>query len=142
MSPRHSALAEAVLVPLATVGFAFLISGLVVLMIGENPLVVARLMIAGSLGSSEGLGYTLFYTTDFIFAGLAVAVAYQAGLFNIGADGQAYVAGLGVTLMALALPGLNAWLLVPLCIGAGAAAGALWPLFPPGCKRGAAATLS
>ena len=130
MSPRQRALAETVLVPLATIGFAFLVSGLVVLIIGENPLIVARLMIAGSLGSSEGLGYTLFYTTDFIFAGLAVAVAYQAGLFNIGADGQAYVAGLGVTLMALALPGLSPWLLVPLCIGAGAVAGALWAFIP------------
>ncbi len=130
MSPRQRALAEAVLVPLATIGFAFLVSGLVVLIIGENPLIVARLMIAGSLGSSEGLGYTLFYTTDFIFAGLAVAVAYQAGLFNIGADGQAYVAGLGVTLMAIALPGLSPWLLLPLCVGAGAGAGALWAFIP------------
>ena len=49
----------------------------------------------GSLGSGEGLGFTLFYATNFIFTGLAVAVAYHAGLFNIGGEGQGDLAGLG-----------------------------------------------
>ena len=41
----------------------------------------------------EGLGFLLYYATNFIFTGLAVAVAFHAGLFNIGGEGQAYMAG-------------------------------------------------
>ena len=87
--------ADTVLVPAVSVAAAFLVAGLVVLGIGENPLTATRLLIQGSLGSGEGLGFTLFYMTDFIFVGLAVAVAYHAGLFNIGGEGQATLAGLG-----------------------------------------------
>jgi general nucleoside transport system permease protein len=71
--------ADVVLVPAAAVAAAFLVAGLVVLGIGENPLSATRLLIAGSLGSGEALGFTLFYATNFIFTGLAVAVAYHAG---------------------------------------------------------------
>ena len=78
---------------------AFLVAGLVVLGIGENPLTATRLLLQGSLGTGEGLGFTLFYMTDFIFVGLAVAVAYHAGLFNIGGEGQATLAGLGIALI-------------------------------------------
>ena len=46
----------------------------------------------------EGLGYTLFYTTTYVLTGLSVSVAMQAGLFNIGSDGQMYLGGLGLTL--------------------------------------------
>jgi simple sugar transport system permease protein len=83
------------------------------------------------LGSGEGIGYTLFYTTGFIFTGLAVATAFHAGLFNIGGEGQAYLAGLGVTLVVLAfdhtLPPL---VLVPLCILAAMGFGAAWAFIP------------
>ena len=64
-------LADIALVPAAAVAAAFLIAGLVVLGIGENPLTATRLLIAGSLGSGEALGFTLFYATNFIFTGLA-----------------------------------------------------------------------
>ena len=92
--------ADTVLVPAVSVVAAFLVAGLVVLGIGENPLTATRYLIQGSLGTGEGLGFTLFYMTNFIFAGLAVAVAYHAGLFNIGGEGQATLAGLGVALVA------------------------------------------
>ena len=104
-------LADAVLVPAAAVAAAFLLAGLVVLGIGESPLNATRILIEGSLGSGEALGFTLFYATNFVFTGLSVAVAYHAGLFNIGAEGQATLAGLGATLAALnlgPLPGVLA----------------------------------
>ena len=75
---------------------AFLIGGIVVLVVGENPLEAVRIMLYGAFGYGYGFGYTLYYTTNFIFAGLAVALAFHAGLFNIGGEGQAYVGGLGV----------------------------------------------
>ena len=48
------------LIPLANVSLAFLVAGLIVLAIGENPLLAIRVMIAGALGDSEGIGYTLY----------------------------------------------------------------------------------
>ena len=64
-------------------------AALIVLAIGQNPLNAVSIMVNGAFGSLYGLGYTFYYATNFIFTGLAVAVAFQAGLFNIGGEGQA-----------------------------------------------------
>ena len=122
--------ADTVLVPAISVVAAFLIAGLVVLSIGENPLTATRYLLQGSLGTGEGLGFTLFYATDFIFVGLAVAVAYHAGLFNIGGEGQATLAGLGIALALNNLTFLPGFLLIPLGILAAAAFGAAWAAVP------------
>lgn len=122
--------AELALVPAVSVAAAFLLAGLVVLGIGESPLKATRILIEGSLGSGEALGFTLFYATNFIFTGLAVAVAYHAGLFNIGGEGQATLAGLGVALVCLDLDWLPGMLLVPSAIAAAALFGAAWAYGP------------
>ena len=62
--------------------------------IGVPPLAALATMIDGACGSAEGWGYTLFYAADYLFAGLAVAIPYRAGLFNIGGEGQATIGGL------------------------------------------------
>ena len=122
---------DIVLIPLANVTLAFLVAGLIVLAIGENPLLAIRVMIAGALGDSEGVGYTLYYATNFIFTGLAVALAFHAGLFNIGGEGQAYIGGLGVGLVLLAGGRyLSFSVLLPLAVLAGAGFGAAWALVP------------
>lgn len=69
----------------------------------------AVILVEGAFGRGQGIAYTLFYATNFIFTGLAVAVAMHAGLFNIGGEGQAYVAGLGVGLVCLALDRVVPW---------------------------------
>src|SRR6202012_3083567 len=89
-------------IPLTNVFLAFLVAGVITLAIGENPFDAIQIMISGALGSGEGIGYTLYYTTNYIFTGLAVAFAFHAGLFNIGGEGQAYLGGLGVALVLLA----------------------------------------
>ncbi len=122
--------ADLTLVPLANVVAAFFVSGLVVLAIGENPFNAMRVLISGSLGSLEGISFTLYYATNFIFTGLSVALAYRAGLFNIGAEGQAYLAGLGAALVCLSLPGLPAIILLPLAIVAAGVFGAIWAMIP------------
>jgi len=123
--------AEYGLIPLVNLVVAFLISGLVVVFAGENPFKAAYLMVTGAFGSGEGIGYTLFYATNFIFAGLAVAVAFHAGLFNIGVEGQAYIGGIGVAAAALAFDNTLPWYLVfPLAIVGSAIMGALWALIP------------
>ena len=130
--------ADIALVPLLSVATAFLVGGLVVASIGVDPWSATQSLVVGSLGSGEGIGFTLYYATDFIFTGLAVALAFQAGLFNIGAEGQAYLGGLGAALVCLHGGGLPAYLLIPLGIMAAALFGALWA-FVPGvlqAKRG------
>jgi len=123
--------AEYGLIPVINLIVAFLISGLVVVFAGENPFKAAYLMVTGAFGSGEGIGYTLFYATNFIFAGLAVAVAFHAGLFNIGVEGQAYVGGIGVAAAALTFDATMPWYVVfLLAIIGGALFGALWALIP------------
>jgi simple sugar transport system permease protein len=117
---------------------ALLVSGVVVLIIGENPLEAMWIMLKGAVGSIKGWGYLLYYATNFIFTGLAVAVAFHAGLFNIGGEGQAYFAGLGATIVGLSFEFLPWPLLIPLAILASALFGAFWG-FVPGylqAKRG------
>ncbi len=122
--------ADVALIPFLNISLAFIVSGLVVLAIGENPITATRLMISGSLGSLNGLGYTLYYATSFIFTGLAVAVAFKAGLFNIGGEGQAYFAGLGVALVGLNLGFLPSFIMIPLCCLAAVLFGAAWAAIP------------
>ena len=102
---------------------------MIVLIIGESPLEALRLLVYGAFGYGEAIGYTLYYATNFIFTGLAVAVAFHAGLFNIGGEGQAYVAGLGLALVALiwVLPALLA---MPLAVLAAALFGGVWGFVP------------
>ncbi|HEX2017302.1 MAG TPA: ABC transporter permease [Aurantimonas sp.] len=119
------------LIPLFNLVVAFAVAGLVVLMVGESPVEAAALMIRGAFGYGEGIGFTLYYTTSFIFTGLAVAVAFHGGLFNIGGEGQAYLGGLGVAAVALSLGGILPWWLnLPLAVAASCACGALWALIP------------
>ena len=122
--------ADVALIPLLNVAAAFLISGLVVLAIGENPIEAVKLLIVGALGDLEGIGFTLYYATSFIFTGLAVAVCFHAGLFNIGVEGQAYVAGLGAALVALYCHFLPGYSLVIVAILAGALFGAAFAAIP------------
>lgn len=118
------------LIPALNLFAAFLVSGVVLLIIGEHPLSAASTLIEGAFATGEGIGYTLFYATNFIFTGLAFAVAFHAGLFNIGAEGQAYIAGLGVALVCLNLDFLPTPLIVFLAIIASGLFGALWAFLP------------
>ncbi len=122
--------ADVILLPALNLALAFLVSGLVVLMIGENPLDAIQIIIYGAFGYGDGMGYTLYYATNFIFTGLAVAVAAHAGLFNIGGNGQAYIAGLGAILVALALDQTHWLITMPAAMVAAAAVGGFWGFIP------------
>jgi simple sugar transport system permease protein len=123
--------AEFVLIPLLNLALAFGIAGIVVALLGESPVAAMKVMIQGAFLYDGALGYTLYYMTSLIFTGLAVAVAFQARLFNIGGEGQAYIGGLGALVIALSvghwLPGI---LSIPLSILGAAAFGALWAFLP------------
>jgi simple sugar transport system permease protein len=119
------------LLPVVSLLAAFAASAAVIAIVGENPWTALKLLAAGAFGSQEAVGYTLYYATNFIFTGLAVAVALHAGLFNIGCEGQAYLGGLGVGLVGLALDQhWPFWAILPAAVAAAAVFGAAWAFIP------------
>jgi general nucleoside transport system permease protein len=130
--------ADVVLVPLVSLILAAAISAIVIKAIGQSPSEALKVMVEGSLMSAYGWGYTLYYTTSFIFTGLAVTIAFHAGMFNIGGEGQAQIGGLGVALACLFIPWPH-WSIALLAASLAAAAfGAVWAAVPAylAAKRG------
>ena len=131
-----------ILWPLVAVVAAFIVGGIIILLIGDDPFNAYRLLLSSSFGSIGDVGWMLHYATPLIFTGLAVAVALRCGLLNIGAEGQLYVAAfaaawVGIKFGGVAVNGVSwAWmslpavLLVPLCILAAIVAGGIWGGIP------------
>ena len=122
--------ADIVLIPLISLILAAILSALVILGIGQDPIAAVKMMVSGSLGSTYGWGYTLYYATNFMFTGLAVAVAFHARMFNIGGEGQAMLGGLGVALIALYIPWPHWSLALIFCTMGAAILGAAWAFVP------------
>lgn len=102
-----------------------------ILCYGQSPARVYGAMFAGTWGDLHGFGQTLFKTTPLIFTGLAVAVAFRVGLFNIGAEGQLTVGIFATAVVGAALPpGAPALVAVPLCVASGFVAGAAFGAIP------------
>jgi len=117
--------------PILNLLSALLVAALVIYLLGESPVESMGILINSAVINPEGLSYTLFYASTFIFTGLAVSIAMQAGLFNIGAEGQMYFAGLGLTLAMLAFDSsLPMWVLIPVGMIGAALFGALWAFLP------------
>ncbi len=122
---------DVALLPAVNLAIALLVAGGVVMLVGFQPGQVLALLIKGAFGSKAGISYTLYYATTFVFTGLAVAVAFHGGLFNIGGEGQAVMGGLGAGLAALAWSdALPAGLMLPLMVLAAALFGAAWAAIP------------
>ena len=118
------------LFPVIAVAAAFVVGSVFVLLIGDSPIETYWLLIGSALWWPDGIGYTLFLATPLIFTGLAVAVAFRAGLLNIGAEGQLYVAAFATAWTGIVFANLPAALLVPLCFVSAIAAGAMWGAIP------------
>ncbi len=110
--------------PLIAVIAAFIIGGVIILAIRDNPFEVYGILLNSAFGlfdargnfTFDNWGYTLFYATPLIFTGLAVAVALRCGLLNIGAEGQLYMGAFAAAWVGLTFTGLPSVLLVPLAI--------------------------
>jgi simple sugar transport system permease protein len=131
--------ADVILLPVINLLAALVVCGIIIAMLGENPFSALSVMIKGAFVYPSSLGYTLYYTTNFIFTGLAVAIAFHAMMFNIGGEGQAYLGGLGAGLAALWLGAdFSPLIVLPVAVIASALFGAAWA-FVPGylqAKRG------
>jgi general nucleoside transport system permease protein len=123
-------LVRELLFPLIAVLAAFVVGGIMVLIVGDNPIQTYALLLGSALSWPDGVGYTLFYATPLIFTGLAVLVAFRCGLLNIGAEGQLYVAAFATAWVGITLASRPAWVLLPLCFAAAVLAGAVWGAIP------------
>src|SRR5918994_6760846 len=123
-------LARELLFPLIAVLAAFVVGGVIVWVIGDNPFEVYGLLLGSALSWPDGIGYTLFHATPLIFTGLAVLVGFRCGLFNIGAEGQLYIAAFATAWVGITFANLSAWLLVPFCFLAAILSGAFWGAIP------------
>lgn len=133
---RESFKLQSALVPLYAVVLALTIAALVILAVGANPLEAYSALLRGMFGSADRINASLGRSTPFIGAALAVAFAFHAGLFNIGAEGQLLV---GAT--AAAWVGTFSWLAdlpgpvsIVLIVLAGIVGGGLWGGIPGALK--------
>ncbi|MCL4562288.1 MAG: ABC transporter permease [Chloroflexi bacterium] len=108
---------------------SFLVGALIVLLFGYSPWEAYKALLQGAFGSWYAASQTLANATPLIFTGLAVALAFRGGVFNIGGEGQLYVGGFAAALAGiyLHLPGVFSLLAA---LAAGALAGALWAFIP------------
>lgn len=132
-------LRRALLLQGAAVLLALLIGAVILLISGANPLTAYAALLEGSFGSQGAFVRTLAKATPLLFSGLAVAFAFRAGLFNIGAQGQLLLGALTAAVIGFALQGLPAFLHVTLALLGGALAGALYGAIPGALKAFAGA---
>ena len=121
---------DVALIPVLNLLLALAATSVVFLLINENPFECLAIMLQGALGSLKGWSYMLYYATNFVFTGLCVALAFHAGLFNIGGEGQAYFAGLGAAFVGLTFDFLPWPILIPLAMLASVFCGAVWGFIP------------
>jgi simple sugar transport system permease protein len=125
---------RALAVPLGSVLLAFVVGALIVAVTKGNPILAYQALLCGGFGifcfggepSFLQLSNTLVFVTPLIMAGIAVALPFRAGMFNIGAEGQLIMGAILATTVGIHLGGLPGVLLVPLVLLAGMVGGALW----------------
>jgi general nucleoside transport system permease protein len=132
VAPQKVDWSTLVLIPLLSVLSALILGAvLIVFTDGIDAILPAYgALLRGSLLGWNSISETLLAATPLILAGLAVAIGFQAGLFNIGAEGQMTIGGLIAVIAGFSITGLPMIIHLPLAILAGFAGGALWGFFP------------
>jgi simple sugar transport system permease protein len=117
--------------PLLAIGVTLGVAGLALTFGGYDPFAALRALVRGAAGSPDAfVSITLVRTVPLLLTGLAVAVAFRAGIWNIGAEGQLYAGAIVATTFGLAGGDLPAGALLPLVLGGAVAAGAAWAWIP------------
>lgn len=131
MSLARERIEEAVLPSIVALLIAMICGDILILIFGQSPGAVYRLLLEGTWGNPYGFAQVLYKTTTLTFTGLAVAYALRAGLFNIGAEAQLAAGGFAAAMVGLYLPsGLSVFIAAPLCILAAGITGGLIGLVP------------
>lgn len=110
---------------IVTVIVVFGVGSLAMLLAHVNPIDGFGALFDGALGNESEVAETLLQTTALLFPALGIALAFRAGLFNIGAEGQLLLGGLAAGVLGVILP-LPSIILIPVLLAAGACAGGVW----------------
>lgn len=129
------AVGDAMLLPILAIFVALVLGGLVMWLVGANPIQAYVGLFLGAFGSARAVSETLVWATPYILAGLGVAFAFKGGLFNIGAEGQLAIGATTSAYIGFALPKvigapIPTVIHLPLVILGGCLAGALWGAIP------------
>ncbi len=112
---------------LTSILLGFLVGAIFLVAMGLSvPKAYGRLIT--SVTSIKGLSYVIVYSVPYIVAGLSVAFSFKTGVFNIGAEGQFVVGSMAAAVVAILLPDLPKFVLIPLCFLAAMAMGAIWAI--------------
>lgn len=126
-------LRTAVVIPLLAIFTALVIGVLIIMATGSSfgdAMTAYGALVQGSVGSLRAISETLTAATPLILAGLSVALAFRAGLFNIGAEGQALIGGMFAVWVGFSITGLPLLVHLPLAVLAGIVGGAAWGFIP------------
>lgn len=115
---------------LISVLLALAVGAGIMMLSGHNPIDGYAAMLSGALSSKRAIGDTLAKTATLCLTGLATAVAAQAGIFNVGGEGQLYFGAMASAILGAALTGVSPIIAIPLCLLAAMAAGGLWAFIP------------
>jgi simple sugar transport system permease protein len=126
---RSRGLVAAILFPVVAVILALVTTGILLLIVGSDPVAAYRSMFNAAFGSSFAIGNTLVKTVPRLLPALGIAIALRAGLWNIGAEGQLYIGAIAATAITIWFPDLGAAGIV-LALLAAAFAGGLWGAVP------------
>jgi ABC-type uncharacterized transport system permease subunit len=118
------------LLPLLAIPVAFIFGAIMLLALGANPLSAYGALISGAFGDLSGITQTLAKATPLLLVGLGICIAFRGGVLNIGGEGQILVGALATTAVAVGLSDWPGYILMPLCLLAGAVSGAIWGGIP------------
>lgn len=109
---------------------ALALGGAIMALTGHDPIEGYSLMLQGAFGTSRAIGNTLAKSATLCLTGLATAIAAQAGIFNVGGEGQLYLGAMASAIVGAKLTGVSPWIAVPLCLLAAMAAGGFFAWIP------------
>ena len=108
------------------VALGLMVAGILIAIQGASPLKAYAAIWQGAFGNPYAIATSLNRATPLILAGLGTALAFRSGVWTIGAEGQIYIGALCATLVAIYVPGLPAWIHLPLVLLAGFVGAGLW----------------
>jgi ABC-type uncharacterized transport system permease subunit len=134
MTPRLRKVARemwrAALIPVLAVITALAVGAVIILLSGKNPVATYWGLFLGAFGSLDAISETFVWATPYMYAGLAVALAFRCGLFNIGVEGQIAIGALCSVFVGYAITGLPWIIHLPLAMAAGILGGLVWGGIP------------
>lgn len=113
-----------------TLLIALLMGALVMQLSGKDSIQAYSALFSSALGDPAAIANSLLAATPLIFTGLGSAIAFRAGVFNVGVEGSLYLGAFAAAWVGFTFTSLPGWLLIPLCILVAAAVGGVWSYIP------------